>query len=166
MSSRILSKPAFVVWAIINLFVGIWEVYVYLNRNQLKIEKESVWKKMLDRKISFSNFWIEGWSEYCKVDSRYTREFFNGGYVWLFELLNAFLAVVFIFTLAFGYIDIIKIILIMGIINCLGYFGTLAIEIYKCRLDNRFARWWQYPAYYLISGIWLLVPLCLYKSIH
>jgi len=163
MSSRILSKPAFTAWAIINLAAGIWEVYAYLNRAQLKLESDTIWEKMSVGKINLSNFWIEGWSEYCKVDSRYIRDFFAGGYVWCFELLNAFLAVVFIFTLAFGCTDIIKIILLIGIINCLGYFATLAIETWKCRLDTSFARWWQYPGYYLISGIWLLVPWCLYQ---
>jgi hypothetical protein len=167
-SSRGFSKPAFIAWAIINLAAGIWEVYAYLNRAQLKLENETVWDKMAEGKINLSNFWIEGWSEYCKVDSRYTREFFAGGYVWWFELLNAFLAVVFIFALAFGYSKIIKNILIIAIINCLGYFATLAIETWKCRLDNRFSKWWQYPIYYLISGIWVLGPWCLYEiaSLH
>ena len=166
MSSRIFSlHPAFTAWAIINLTVGIWEVYAYLNRARLKLESTTVWEKMAKGAITLSNFWIEGWSEYCKVDSRYTREFCAGGYVWYFELLNAFLAVVFIFGLAFGCTNIIKIILLIGIINCLGYFATLALETYVCRLDNRFSRAWQYPAYYLISGIWLLVPWCLYEMI-
>ena len=139
--------------------------------------------KIIKSQITLSNFWIEGWSEYCKVDSRYTREFAAGGYVWYFELLNAFLAVIFIFALAFGYITIIKIILLIGIVNCLGYFATLVLETWlcqaktlflakgsgciriPCRLDRRFSRWWQYPAYYLISGIWLLVPWCLYEMV-
>lgn len=165
MSSRILSHPAFLAWAIVNLAAGIWEVYAYLNHALLKLEYETVWEKMAKGHITLSNFWIEGWSEYCKVDSRYTREFFDGGYVWWFELLNAFLAAVFIFSLAFGCTDIIKIILIIGIINCMCYFATLALEGALRRLDNRFSRAWQYPAYYLISGIWLLVPLCLYEMV-
>jgi hypothetical protein len=183
MSSRILSHPAFLAWAIVNLAAGIWEVYAYLNRNRLKLEQITVWEKMIkgqaatkllytDRddesilgQITLSNFWIEGWSEYCKVDSRYTREFLQGGYVWYFELLNAFLAVVFIFALAFGCTNIIKTILLIGIVNCMVYFATLALEAVLCRLDNRVSRWWQYPAYYLISGIWLLVPWCLYEMI-
>ena len=202
MSSRILSHPGFCIWAIINLAAGIWEVYAYLNRARLKLEFETVWEKMSKKQITLSNFWLEGWSEYCKVDSRYTREFSSGGYVWYFELLNAFLAVLFIFALAFGFINIIKIILLIGIINCLGYFATLALEMWgcqaktlflaqgsgcecipcrqaktlflaqgsgciriPCRLDNRFSRWWQYPIYYLISGIWLLVPWCLYEMV-
>ena len=162
MSSRILSHPTFVAWAIINLGAGIWEVYAYLNRTQLKLEYETVWEKMRKGQITLSNFWLEGWSEYCKVDSRYTRNFCEGGYVWFFELLNAFLAVVFIFALAFQLTNIIKKILFIGIINCLAYFATLALETWICRLDNRFSRWWQYPSYYLISGIWLLVPWCLF----
>ena len=149
----------------INLGAGIWEVYAYLNRVRLKLESETVWEKMAKGDITLSNFWIEGWSEYCKVDSRYTCEFYAGGYVWYFELLNAFLAVLFIFSLAFGYTDIIKMILIIGIINCLGYFATLALEIYICRIDNRFSRAWQYPTYYNISGVWLLVPWCLYEMV-
>jgi hypothetical protein len=159
------SNPAFIAWAIINLAAGIWEVYSYLNRANLHLENKTVWEKMYQGKINLSNFWLEGWSEYCKVDSRYTREFFAGGYVWWFELLNAILAVVFIFALAFGYSDTIRNILIIAIINCLCYFATLAIETWLCRPDTRFARGWQYPVYYLISGIWLIVPWCLYEMI-
>jgi len=165
MSARILSHPAFLTWAIINLAAGIWEVYAYLNRTQLKLERETIWEKMAKGKITISNFWIEGWSEYCKVDSRYTKDFSQGGYVWYFELLNAFLAVVFIFSLALEYINVIGIILVISIINCMAYFASLAIEATQCRLDSRFSRRWQYPTYYLISGIWLLVPYCLWKMV-
>ncbi len=165
MFTRILSHPAFISWAIINIGAGIWEVYAYLNRLQLRLARETLWEKMAKGYVSLSNFWIEGWSEYCKVDSRYLQDFFDGGYVWWFELLNAFLAVVFIFALAFESIDIIRIILAISIINCLGYFISLAIEAIQCRLDNRFSQPWQYPIYYLISGIWLLVPYCLWQMI-
>ena len=165
MSSRILLHSVIIGWAIINLAVGIWEVYAYLNRARLKLESTTLWEKMQAEQITLSNFWLEGWSEYCKVDSRYTREFSAGGYVWYFELLNAFLAVVFIFAFVGGYINIIKIILLIGIINCLGYFVSLALETWGCRLDNRFSRWWQYPTYYLISGIWIIVPWCLYEMV-
>lgn len=165
MSARILSHPAFLTWAVVNLAAGIWEVYAYLNRSQLKLERETVWEKMAKGEITISNFWIEGWSEYCKVDSRYTRVFSQGGYVWYFELLNAFLAVLFIFSLALEYINVIGIILAISIINCLGYFASLAIEAIQCHLDSRFSRRWQYPTYYLISGIWLLVPYCLWKMV-
>ena len=165
MSSRILSQPAFLTWAIVNLASGIWEVYAYLNRVKLKLEYVSLWEKMAKGEITLSNFWIEGWSEYCKVDSRYTKEFSQGGYVWYFELLNAFLAVVFIFSLALEYINIINIILVISIVNCLGYFISLALEAMQCRLESRFARQWQYPTYYLISGIWLIVPYCLWKMV-
>lgn len=165
MASRLLSHPAFLIWAIVNLGAGIWEVYTYLNRNQLKFEYTTLWEKMAKGYITLSNFWIEGWSEYCKVDSRYLCDFFQGGYVWWFELLNAVLAVVFIFALAFECIDIIRIILLIGIVNCVGYFASLAMETWMCRLDNRVSRWWQYPTYYSISGIWLLVPWCLLNMV-
>jgi len=164
MSSRmLLTSWPFITWAIVNLGAGIWEVYAYLNRSQLKLQKETVWEKMLKGQINLENFWIEGWSEYCKVDSRYINDFFNGGYVWYFELLNAFLAVIFIFALALGYSGLIKKILFIGIVNCLGYFGSLVLETIACRLDGRFSQIWQYPTYYLISGIWLIVPYCLYE---
>lgn len=166
MTSRILSHPAFITWAIVNLGAGIWEVYAYLNRNQLKLEYITLWEKMAKGYITLSNFWIEGWNEYCKVDSRYLNEFFQGGYVWWFELLNAFIAVVFIFALAFECIHIIQIILLIGILNCMGYFTSLALETWFCHLDNRVSRWWQYPVYYSISGIWLLVPLYLWNMIY
>jgi len=167
MLSRILFNPLFVSWAIINLLVGLLEVYAYVNHNLLRLEYETLWEKIAKGKITLFNFWLEGWSEYCKVDSRYIApgSIFNGSYVWYFELLNAFLSLIFIFALAFENILLLKIILFIGIINCLGYFMTLALETIYCRLESRFSRVWQYPMYYLISGIWLIVPLCCYEII-
>ena len=164
-SRSIIQTWPFIFWAIINLAAGIWEVYAYLNRFTLTLARDTVWDKMARGQINLVNFWLEGWSEYCKVDSRYIQEFSKGGYVWCFELLNAFLAVVFIFALALECHQIITMILLVGIINCLGYFATLAVETVYCRLDHRFSSGWQYIAYYLISGIWLLVPLCLYEMV-
>jgi hypothetical protein len=165
-NNSILDSLPFQIWAIVNLGAGLWEVYAYLNRSQLKLERMTVWEKMAKGQITLSNFWIEGWSEYCKVDSRYRKDVLEGGYVWWFELLNALLAFIFIFALALGYTHVIKMILLIGIINCMCYFTTLALEAWSChRLDTQYAQLWQYPTYYLISGIWLLVPWCLYQMI-
>ena len=72
-------------WAVVNMLAGIWEVYAYKNRNQLKLETTTLWEKIARSEINIRNFWMEGWSEYCKVDSRYIIK----QYVWGFELLNA-----------------------------------------------------------------------------
>jgi hypothetical protein len=143
-----------IIWSIINFFIGIWEIYIFINRKLLKLESKTLWEKIDDDQITFTNFWIEGWSEYCKVDSRYI----SYQYIWGFELLNAILAILFIPALFYKSISLIKIILLISILNCLLYFISLAIEYIYNRLDLRYAKWWQFPIYYMISAIWLIIP--------
>ncbi len=153
-------------WALINLGAGIWEVYAYRNRNKLKLEKQTLWDKISNNQITLSNFWMEGWSEYCKVDSRYIYK----QYVWGFELLNALISIIFIVALCCKSYVILKMLLGISIINCLLYFITLFWETFFS-LDARniikekmkqYATYWMFPIYYLISGIWLIVPWWLY----
>lgn len=179
-------NPIFISWAIINLFVGLWEVYAWLNRSQLKLERTTIWEKILQGRINLANFWLEGWSEYCKVDARYIMDFAHGGYVWGFELLNAILAYGFILALVLDSRLWIKLILLIGIANCILYFVTLLIEkiikIIRTEINKnkvtgyaryarytkytKYAKWWQYPLYYLISAIWLIVPAYLYWQMN
>mgnify|MGYP003351785351 CR=1 FL=1 len=76
----------FYIWAILNLLVGIWEIYAFQNRDKLILDDTSFWNTSGFR----YNFWIDGWSEYCKVDSRYIYR----QYVWFFELLNAIIDII------------------------------------------------------------------------
>jgi hypothetical protein len=158
-------------WAIVNIFVGIWEVYVYSNRNQLKLEKITLWEKMAKSQINIRNFWMEGWSEYCKVDARYIFK----QYVWGFELLNAIIAALFIIALCCKSFCTLKILLGVSIVNCLLYFITLIWEMYfrdsiikeniiKENIE-KYSKKWMLIVYYLISGIWLIVPLWLYMHL-
>jgi hypothetical protein len=167
-------------WAITNLLVGIWEIYIYNERSQLSLSKTTLWDKFNSNQINLRNFWIEGWSEYCKVDSRYIIK----PYVWVFELLNAFLAILFIIALGCKSYNTLKIILLISIANCLLYFITLFWEVYYFQdarkniitkktnkkntvLENikNYSQWWMLPTYYLISAIWIIVPVWLYLSI-
>lgn len=157
------------IWAIANLLAGIWEIYAYSKRSQLTLEKRTLWDKIHSGQINIRNFWIEGWSEYCKVDSRYIIK----PYVWGFELLNALFAVLFLFSLGCKSYRTLKIILFISIINCLLYFITLFWEVYYFSdarngiMENikKYSKWWMLPIYYLISGIWLIVPMWLLLSI-
>jgi hypothetical protein len=153
-------------WAILNLGAGIWEIYAFQNRNKLKLETITLWEKISKCQINIRNFWIEGWSEYCKVDSRYIYK----QYVWGFELLNAVLAIMFIIALTCKSYITLKLVLGISIINCLIYFITLFWEVYfSSSIENiikenmkKYAKKWMFPIYYLISGIWLIVPWWLY----
>lgn len=171
------------IWAICNLLAGIWEIYAYYNRSQLILEKTTLWEKIANNQINIKNFWIKGWSEYTKVDSRYIIK----PYVWIFELLNAVISIIFITILLLGIcnkafanaysISALKILLAISIFNCLLYFITLFWEyigIGNNDNDNdnlvkenikKYAQMWMLPAYYLISGIWLFVPIWLYLSL-
>ena len=61
----------FWIWAVVNILAGLWEIYAYSNRSQLSLTKTTLWQNIADGKVNIANFWIHGWSEYCKVDSRY-----------------------------------------------------------------------------------------------
>lgn len=161
----------FYIWAIINFGAGLWEIYAFQNRYSLHLEKRTLWEKISAGQIDIRNFWIEGWSEYCKVDSRYIpTPQTSANYVWFFELLNAFLAPLFIIALLTKNYVILKLILAISIFNCLGYFATLLMESIHCsrHLQNaaQYAQWWMFPIYYLISGIWLIVPWILYIQLQ
>ena len=150
----------FYIWGIINLLTGFWEIYAFSNRHKLQLETTTIWEKISSGKINIYNFWLEGFSEYSKVDSRYIIK----PYVWLFELINAFLSIVFMIFLMCKNYKLVKLILIISIINCIFYFLTLCIEIYvvkdKIIINNikQYSQLWMLPIYYLISSIWIFIP--------
>lgn len=154
----------FWLWALFNLFAGWWEVYVFRKRNEMFLEDKTLWQKIYEGKINISNFWVEAWKEYCKVDARYIYR----QYVWAFELLNAFISVLFIFFLAIGNFVVVKILLGISILNCLCYFITLAIDriMFTSDSEKQYTKNWMYPFYYAVCSIWLIVPWYLYKHIY
>ena len=98
------NKLIFWIWGIINLLTGIWELYAYNNRKKLKLETITIWEKINLGQINIYNFWLEGFSEYSKVDSRYIIKH----YVWLFEIINAFISILFILFLISKNYELIK----------------------------------------------------------
>jgi hypothetical protein len=156
----------FWIWGIINLLTVIWEIYIYNNRHLLQLEKISIWDKIDKGKVNIRNFWVEGFSEYSKVDSRYIIKH----YVWFFELINAFLSILFIILLSSHHYKLLNLILLLIIINCVLYFLTLFIEIYIIKDVNiinnikTYAKPWMLTIYYLISSIWIFVPLFLLNN--
>ena len=162
-------------WGIFNLFIGIWEVYAFSNRDKLILSTDSIWEKINNGITTFKTFWIDAWIEYCKVDSRYIKQYSSSQYVWMFELLNFILATLFLLILILinknniKYTNLLKIILLISILNCAIYFISLFIETYKNKiiLDNikKYASRYNLIIYYLISSIWLIVPIFLYLKI-
>ena len=154
------NKLLFWIWGILNLLTGIWELYAYNNRKNLKLENITIWDKINLGQINISNFWLEGFSEYSKVDSRYIIKH----YVWLFEIINAIISILFILFLICKNYELIKIILMISIINCILYFLTLFMEVYLIENENiinnikKYSKNWMLPIYYLISSIWIIVP--------
>ena len=67
----------FVYWGIFNLFVGIWEIYAFANRDKLVLIPETIWNKIKNGSTTIKTFWLDAWIEYCKVDSRYIRLILN-----------------------------------------------------------------------------------------
>lgn len=141
------------VWVIFNIFIGIYEIYCYQNRNLLNLEEIPKWNSSV----------IASWNEYCRVDSRYVVK----PYVWNFELLNAFYAFIFVFVLLY-YPKGIAPLLLLEIVSCSLYFLTLGYEfmtdeeIYQSMLEKSTIT--NRIVYYGISSIWIAVPLYLYLS--
>lgn len=140
------------IWVIFNIFIGIYEIYCYKNRDLLSLERIPKWNSSV----------IASWNEYCRVDPRYILK----EYVWTFELLNAFYAFLLIYILLYNQ-ELIKYILLLEIISCVLYFLTLIYEVLsdkmirynilkKSTITNRFL-------YYGISSIWIIVPVYLYS---
>ena len=164
-------------WGIFNLFIGVWEIYAFSNRDKLLLSSDSIWEKINNGITTFKTFWIDAWIEYCKVDSRYIKHYSFSQYVWMFELLNFILATLFLLILSirliyknnYKYIKILKLILFLSILNCVIYFISLFIEIYKYKkiLDNikKYASRYNLIIYYFISSIWLTIPILLYLQI-
>ena len=153
------------VWAIFNLCIGMYEIYVYKNKDKLRLNEMSIWNNYKGNDI-----FIEAWNDYCKVDSRYIYKH----YVWIFELLNAGLSVLFIIALFINkktYIKNISItnILFLQLINCSLYFLTLVLEMLynKSFAKNikTYAKTWMIPLYYGISLVWIFIPYYLYSSL-
>lgn len=150
-------------YAIFNLLTGIYEIYCFLHRDKFIIEKQTFWSKLYNNKLSRPS--IDLWSEYLKVDPRYI----TNQYVWIFELLNAFLALLFLFALIFKNFIIVKYLCLMLVTNTILYFLTLIFEIktdknIKNMIDT-YSQSWMW-VYYLISSIYLIVPLYLFSNIQ
>ena len=142
-------------WVIFNIFIGIYEIYCYQNRNLLNLETFPVWNSSV----------LATWNEYCRVDPRYVVKH----YVWNFELLNAFYAFIFVFILLY-YPEGIVPLLLLEIISCSLYFLSLGYEfmvdeeISQMILENSTIT--NRIVYYGISSIWIIVPVWLYSSFH
>ena len=153
------------VWAIFNLCIGMYEIYVYKNKDKLRLNQESIWNKCIWNNYKGNDIFIEAWNDYCKVDSRYIYKH----YVWIFELLNAGLSVLFIIALFMNKKISIKNILFLQLINCSLYFLTLVLEmLYNKRFVENiktYAKPWMIPLYYGISLIWILMPYYLYSRL-
>ena len=155
----------FLFWAIFNLFIGFWEIYAFTNRDKLLLSSESIWDKIKNGSTTFNTFWIDAWSEYCKVDSRYIKTYSPLQYVWGFELFNSILAILFLYFLISKNMSYLKIILLLSIFNCSFYYLTLIYEIYNNNtiFENvkQYASVWNLIIYYLICSIWLIIPIIL-----
>ncbi len=150
------------IFALLNVLTGFYEVYCFMHRDKFIIEKRTFWSKLYSNQLSRPS--LDPWMEYLKVDPRYITK----QYVWVFELVNAGLALLFLIALILQKFNIIKYVCIILITNCSLYFLTLLFEIkndkkIKDSIDL-YSQSWMW-IYYLISSIYLLVPLYIFISI-
>jgi len=149
------------IWCIFNICIGIFEIYGYINKDNLVLEKESIW----NGDNVFSNFGIKAWSEYCKVDPRYIIK----PYVWWFEIINFIISLIFLELLINKNYDALKTLIMVSILNCVIYFVSLILEyVYDEEVKNKikmYSQGWMIIIYYLISSIWIIVPWLLYVNL-
>jgi hypothetical protein len=95
--------------------------------------------------------------EYLKVDPRYITKH----YVWIFELFNAALALLFLFALIFKNYKVVKYLCLMLVTTTILYFLTLIFEIQNDKnmrnMIETYAQSWMW-VYYLVSGIYIIIP--------
>ena len=151
------------IWGIFNFCIGLFEVYGYMNKDNLVLEKETIWNN--ETKLLISNFGILAWSEYCKVDPRYIIK----PYVWWFEIINFIISLVFIGLLITKNYNELKIVILLSILNCCVYFISLMLEyVYDEEVQNKikmYSQPWMLVLYYFISSIWIIVPWMLYNML-
>jgi hypothetical protein len=143
------------IWAIFNIFISIYEIYVFKNNEKLELSTYKYKNDIL----------INGWSEYSRVDPRYIIS----KYVWNFELLNVLLTVLLLVFLIFftgsNKMTLINSVLLLQIYSTSLYFITL-INDYKNDVNVRNniiknSSIEKRIIYYLISLIWIIVPFIL-----
>ena len=44
----------FYIWGIFNLFIGLWEIYAFTNRDKLLLTPDSLWKKIMNGSTTFT----------------------------------------------------------------------------------------------------------------
>lgn len=163
---KIIVGKLLVIWIFFNFIIGIYEIAGWYYNNHLYLEDTIWWNNLVECKSS--NYLIDSWSEYSKVDTRYV----NKKYVWIFEIINfitALYLVIILLNYAFNtnttnrYDNIniitIKWIILIQLLNCVGYFASLFYEFLVDRVNiTRYAKWWMYLLYYGISSIWIIIP--------
>lgn len=128
-----------VVWAVFNFLIGLYELYIIINRQKLCHDSNDIL--------------ISGWNLYTKMDPRYCQ---SVNLVYALESINAIIAILFLFVGIDVYQNRINknvkntafILSLIQLINMLVYLITLR--------DIFIAKYW----YYLIFALpWLIMPI-------
>ncbi len=133
-------------WVLFNLLISLYELYCYKNRSKL---------------LSNINLILDSWGEYSRVDPRYIMNEYE--YVWNFELFNVLNTVLMTILLLTNNSCYIFIILGSQLIATVFYFLTLLRDV--CKYNNlkkyiiKNSTLTKRIIYYLISSLWILVPL-------
>jgi hypothetical protein len=148
-------------WAIFNAAIGVFELYCFHRRNMgaltpLPLSNVSATPFAVGHWDLFGKLW----NEYALADPRYVLP--DSQYVWLFELLNVFLAAVFLVAMwVKARIGVLKLILVVQIYSCLFYFMTFLDDDLAQRASERLLEPKWRDLYFAISSLWIIVPLAL-----
>jgi len=160
-----LNKNMLLYWLIFNIPIIIIELIGYKNRNELTPLRDND-SLFLSPVKNINEFINKIWEEYGRIDNRYLDK--NRHYVWNFELGNVLLIlillVVYFFNRQNQQNQIIRMLLILQIINCILYFVSYFYDIIKMDMNNEYKNKRIKQIIYLgISSIWIFFPLFLVR---
>ncbi len=140
-------------WIWFNVFIAIYEVYIYAKRNALSTThcSQDFWNTLIEA----PDVPFRAWEECaCVADHRYVDP---DSYVYLFELLNVALAVTLCFAWFNNKYKLIRHSLIAQALVCIIYFITLYQKNSFTRRRLSIKHW----SYWSISALWIIIPLAL-----
>lgn len=150
-------NPILFGWIWFNIWIGLYETYMVINRTRLATYNENCDKKTFwseDNRDKSRPFWLDAWSDYaCYADDRYYKP--NQLVHWI-ELGNAIIVAILIICILAGFNKMLIVILVIQAYHCFIYFLTL----WHYRLENKNKNTnYKTILYLILSAIWIIIPI-------
>jgi uncharacterized membrane protein YuzA (DUF378 family) len=144
-------------WIWFNLFIALYETYVFIKRKELEAKKMDCNKTNFWKEPVSDSFWLDAWAEYaCVADERYFNPL---DFVYWIEIGNAVLVVLMLFTAVLGWTNALYVLVALQAYHCFMYFATFVHE-----KRNHISTFWKdaelkSSIYLGISALWIIIPV-------